>query len=1184
MAEPVFKQSRHFPPTSLSARTVLVVPDGMADAPSVLSLQRAIARQGKAPDILAQKDFTRDLFRDAQVIACGNMATNAALCRLYTARCCFADTFFPGGAGYLIKSVSDPFGHGVNCITIGASTEEGLSLALPVFEAMVRNSSGALDRVHAARFVHDLPPFPDESELDRLVQADLDTWNGGWASSPFRGGQVSNYAWYAYLTDHPVWTRAIASILTGSIDPWRAQRRESPESYHCFFNLHSFIHLWDLIEDSPLYTDGDRRGVVTLLWDLLRHLGGLFYLREDVNPPGEIRQNHTTFIGLNLAVGHDYMVKRYGIREFVSEAETAERIFAGQADCYKPNDDAGVGYAWHVPQETLFYLLYRDDYRYIENGHVADLCKLAVVTADNMRSEGNYGDTSGYSAFSNRGWDSRLWPLMVSTWYTRNPKHLWALNWLGEGKTPPLSRVPFGLYAGVEWNGGRFSLKGCEPEEPADLLGICAIELPEPVLEWVRNHHPASHHPHPEKTYFDKLSLRRNFDPHDEYLLLEGLGTTCHGHEDSNAIVRLTWKNRAWLGDGDYIRAAPKFHNSIVVARNGVGVLDAPGDGIVIPPVASLNNTNDGPTFSLVQTEASGYNGVNWLRNIFWGKGRYFVVIDRLHCTRAGDYHCRCLWRLVGEVEEKGPDVVLHQQGETFYVRSASGTEQEVVPDFHEKSRWAAYPHADSVLNILHQKSGGMLQNGEDITFVNLLTPHADVRIERLTDLMARVTDGAVQTVLGVGNARLGDLEIEASVFVLCLDGDTLTVQGVDRMAGEDVKGGVQTLDAASDTTARRLAEAIQAASPKPASYGMPFLPHTEGGFHLRWDRQAGAEISAVDVLGEALLAGTGNGEVFQVAVRDGQTSWSHRLDVHPTSLRLADIDSDGEAEALVGTADSHLIALEGQTGAERWRRKLKNMWQRGAKVSDIAVADLEGDGDLSVLAGTEGWYVNAFAADGTPRWANWFRYHAITALTVADADGDGRAEVMAGTEYSTPLTVHNYDGCFRWSTFEEVGSEGNATTPRRGICLTCMQLCDIDGDGVREIIYGTADGWIYAVKPQDGTGVWHINIAGEVRGLAVFPDILIGANEYGRLYGFGHRGEMLWQAQAAEWIRAVVPVGKHSVIAAENGQLLAYDLQGACVGSTTVSGAIRGLWACDEGVVCSTAGGGLRYFEHASH
>ena len=481
MTEFAFAHPRHFPRTDLAADTVLVVPDGLQATSPVVKLQGAIAAvAGRAPDIVAQRDFTDALFGSAQVIACGNMTNNAALRRLYTARCCFVDTFFPGGDGYFVKSISDPFGYGKNCIVLGASSREGLLAAFAVFADLVRTSPEDLHRIHAAQFQHPLPPFPGEAQLERMVQDDLKTWEGAWVSTPFRGGQVENYAWYYYLTDHPVWGRAVPAIFAGSLEPWLAQRRDYPETYHCFFHFHSLIHLWELIEDSPLYTEADRRGVVTMMGEMLRHLAGLFYMEERVNPPDQIRQNHTTYIAMDLAAGHNYLSKRYGIREFEPTEEVVERIFAGQSDCYKANDDGGVGYAWLVPQETFSYaLLKKNDYGYIENGHIADLCTLAVVTTDNMRSESNHGDTSGYAPFSpSEGWEGRLWAPMVSAWYARNPEHLWILNWLGASKKPTLMHVLRGLYAGVEWGENGLALADCVPEEPVGLLGIYAMKLP----------------------------------------------------------------------------------------------------------------------------------------------------------------------------------------------------------------------------------------------------------------------------------------------------------------------------------------------------------------------------------------------------------------------------------------------------------------------------------------------------------------------------------------------------------------------------------------------------------------------------------------------------------------------------------------------------------------------------------
>ena len=113
----------------------------------------------------------------------------------------------------------------------------------------------------------------------------------------------------------------------------------------------------------------------------------------------------------------------------------------------------------------------------------------------------------------------------------------------------------------------------------------------------------------------------------------------------------------------------------------------------------------------------------------FWGKGRYFAVIDQLQCTEAGDYRCYCLWRLVGEAELTGSRVCLHQEGEHFYIDNADGAAQEIVADLHVKSRWSNYPHAGDILHILHQQAARTMQPGENLVYINLLTPHPDICI-----------------------------------------------------------------------------------------------------------------------------------------------------------------------------------------------------------------------------------------------------------------------------------------------------------------------------------------------------------------------------------------------------------------------------------------------------------------------
>jgi len=247
----------------------------------------------------------------------------------------------------------------------------------------------------------------------------------------------------------------------------------------------------------------------------------------------------------------------------------------------------------------------------------------------------------------------------------------------------------------------------------------------------------------------------------------------------------------------------------------------------------------------------------------------------------------------------------------------------------------------------------------------------------------------------------------------------------------------------------------------------------------------------------------------------------------------------------------------------------MKNLYGSVSPVTALAVADLEGKGETSLLAGTAGWFVNVFTPGGSPKWARWVRYHVITALEAADVDGDGRAEVIVGTTYSTPLTVHDHDGAFRWSTLEQVGSEGNATTPRRGIHLTQMRLSDLDGDGVREIVYGTEDGWLFAVEPRAGAELWQANIVGQVMALEVLPGGVVAASGFGDLYCLDPGGSVRRHSHPCEWVRASTRLGDDLVLAAEGGRLLRVNAACEVVGELWTGGEVRRLTAAGRHLVC---------------
>ncbi|MEE2658846.1 MAG: FG-GAP-like repeat-containing protein [Candidatus Latescibacterota bacterium] len=1088
-------------PTSL-AESIIIVPDGgQGHGIDDISVRR-LANACRCP-VVAQCDVDSTIFKQAHVIACGHLASNSAIARLYNARACFVDTFFPGGDSYLVRSVRDPFGHGRNAIVAGASSRVGLGDALAVLAELVEAADGTLGRVCAQR-IDGLAEPPRPGDIENLIRQDLATWEGGWVSSPFRSGKLRHYLWQHYLSDHEAWGALVAGIFVGSLAPWRRQRLECPEEYHDFFHLDQFIRLWDLIEDHPVY-EGQREAVVELLTEFLRHLSGLFYLQEEINPDGLPRQNHVTFIGLNLSVGHEYLSRRHGVTEFAEMAERVGRIFAGQATCYKPNDDAGVGYAWHVPWHTHDYLLAQEDYTYLDDGHVADLCVMLAVTTDNLRSEVGYGDSSGFAAFESGGWRAHLWPLLASLWHRPDAVHLWVLNWLAEGKRPGLDHGLESWHASVIPAGSGFTVTDIEPAMPRELLGVTPLLLPAPVLRLIARTAPEPHRPVASARHFDKLSLRAGFASDQEYLLLEGIGTLCHGHEDTQAILRLTWKGRAWLADGDYIRAAPKFHNSVTVQRDGVGVLNSPGHGIVIPPLARLLEDGTDEQGGFVCSEVAGYNGVDWRRSLIWRPGRYIAVVDELCCRDPGEYDTRCLWRVVGDVSASLGRVCLQQGDEQLFVINADESMRQIKDT---GVAWEGYPHHDGPIQVIHQKISGALDVGESIVYLHVFTPHEDVTVERRGPAIVEIADGEDHRIVGVHNGRL-------------IHADSLA-SGMDAF--------------------NQIASCTHRSPPHrtgPATTTMP---------HPLWERSLPNRLTAmaaVEADDPRLLFADETSTLTLVDAVNGSDVWYAELSSPASVLKTCDIDGDGTAEIIVGTCDAHVVVLDGRTGAQRWRRPLRNLFSSQAPATTLCVADLDGDGTPEVLVGTAGWYVNVFSPDGAPSWAQWIRYHVITALAAADVDGDGKAEVIIGNNYSTPLTVHEHDGAFRWSTLEQVGSEGNATTPRRGVGLKCLRLTDLDDDGLPEVVYGTEDGWVYAVDAEDGSEIWQLNVVGSLMGLAISPDGVLAASEFGDVYTIGRDGVVRARWRVGDGITAVAGSCDQLVLAVDERLLLRVESSG---------------------------------------
>jgi hypothetical protein len=249
----------------------------------------------------------------------------------------------------------------------------------------------------------------------------------------------------------------------------------------------------------------------------------------------------------------------------------------------------------------------------------------------------------------------------------------------------------------------------------------------------------------------------------------------------------------------------------------------------------------------------------------------------------------------------------------------------------------------------------------------------------------------------------------------------------------------------------------------------------------------------------------------------NGDLVWSKTTGVDITSSpALGDIDNDGSIEIVAGSDDANIYVFENDgTDAAGWPKATL-----GKILGSAALADLDGDGNLEIIVGSEDGNLYAWHHDGTLYWnlATGPIYESSPA--VADIDGDGSPEIVVGSENG--LYAVNHDGTLLWS-----GNIESSSTPAIG---------DIDGDGDLEIAVGTTSfspkNKVYLLD-GDGSVIWEKRLAskgqqeyrekvgsspaiGDIDGDGT-PEVIVSAiSTYtsGTIYAWDAAGTEVWSAQ----------------------------------------------------------------------
>ncbi|MFQ6091186.1 MAG: FG-GAP-like repeat-containing protein [bacterium] len=191
----------------------------------------------------------------------------------------------------------------------------------------------------------------------------------------------------------------------------------------------------------------------------------------------------------------------------------------------------------------------------------------------------------------------------------------------------------------------------------------------------------------------------------------------------------------------------------------------------------------------------------------------------------------------------------------------------------------------------------------------------------------------------------------------------------------------------------------------------------------------------------------------------------------------VADVDGDGANEIIVSTRgpDGYSLHLLELNGSELPGWPVRFDFPLQARLTTRAVGDLDGDGKLEIVAGSanydldvaSGVSVYAWHSDGSPvtGWPQQIPEAYFSAVALGDLNGDGDLEIVAGS--SNPDLSSG--AVYLWHHDGAVAAGWPKTNRRFG--FTHPTMGDLNGDGGPDILFASDSlyAWDYAGEALPG-------------------------------------------------------------------------------------------------------------------
>jgi len=1057
-----------------SASVIVVPPNGAGDG-AAARLQAVVRHRWGVELPVARGDgvTTSDLLSKANVVALGCMADNPFIERLYFEQYTLLDRWYPGPGGHVLRSLHNPYGTGQNVIFCGGSDPKGVDAAVDALVTRLseaeRPSVGWLEEVNLGR--GHARPRGDRIPGNLLVFY-------GPPRKKLGLNEASQLALRYHYTGDVRWAEAFkrAALKTDLL--------ETCDHYWS----HKMYPAWDLIEESPAFSDEERLEVTNRLLAHLRspESAGSTEVLAALALKAQPRDRHAMARAMNVLLGCRYFSRGYGGDCWEPLMDLVDRYWAVQMRSSKGMSGLTFGVSSYLDL-ALDHALLTGDRAFLEGGALRAWAERLFHVCNNLGFEVMAGQ---YSAehFPEAALSKAAHLLRDGRFL-----HLRSLR--------DLARKGQGVHVVTDFGSGQAFAGDVASALADDQVGVVVSPADRTYFDAFTGG------PIPFEEAFDRLTFRSGFEPGDQFLTLNGICSGTKFFPDINAIQEWSERGRVFLTacdsgvqtEGIGLRAA----NSICVTVNG--------ESGPTPTAASLALRAEGGRLAFTRTAARDHGTADWSRHVFWVRGEAFLIVDVLQTRRAGDYAFRCQWRCLGEVEAVGRDTRLRlgpaptEEGPRIAHILSAGTEE--VSLFRDLpihggeggAERAFAPYAGPTLNQVHQVTSLRMDQGDWVVFANLLYSEPESRPAE--GQLREVEDGVYAFAAPVagyaglapeGEAlsfRRGDVALSAGAFLLAR-GEVLLTEARSLGVLSETLGVSAPVTLHADLTTG----AVEVEACAPVEVALP--EGCAGRVRLNGRRPflkvAGDEVGATGrspllalPAGRHRLTGvfaTDSGVVERLeasaatdapaappvssapaAVSGGAPAWSRVFEVGPGSPEadrripppeggVTAVWADRAPEpqtpfAVVGLRDGQAEALDAEG---------RTLWTHRAGDAVCAVAALDAGGARRILVGSDDATLTCLDAGGQVLWQRDFpasehtlaypwwnlKKGRVRSLTVVDLDGDGRAEVVVGTGGAL-VHLLDADGNERWRH-----------PMRWGLAMGAFAI-DLNGDGRRELLVG---------------------------------------------------------------------------------------------------------------------------------